>query len=265
VVYKEVTSPDLDDDSPPASGHWMPYARAKSSAEVMLRGQLAAAPCQVVVLRPGIVWGVRSPHTMSTVEALLEKRAYMVGDGRGVFNSIFIDNMVACIRACCDHPEDIRGFYNVGDDEYVTWRDFHSSLAGPLGYDMARMPMVSGERMPWSGRAAFDYAQSLPIFNGLYHWLKARAPDTVKTQIKRRLSGSYEYGVRAPGYVTRPPVDREIWHLQRVRHKLPTAKFASRFGFTPPVSFADGVRRTLLWIRSLGCEASPIAGLTEHR
>src|SRR5262249_54998244 len=131
VIYGDVASPFLDDNAPPVPRHWMPYAHAKATAEVWLRQQMADAPCQVTVLRPGIVWGVRSPHTISIVHALLEKRAYLVGEGQGVFNGIFIDNLVACIRACCDHPGDVRGFYNVADEELITWRDFYSALAGP--------------------------------------------------------------------------------------------------------------------------------------
>ncbi len=265
VVYGEVTTPALDDDAPPVTGHWMPYARAKAAAEIWLRERSAAASCQVTVLRPGIVWGVRSPHTMSAVNALLEKRAYLVDDGQGVFNSIYIDNLVACIRTCCDHPGDVRGFYNVADQEFVTWRDFYSAFSGPFGYDMSRMPSVSGERFPWSALAALDYVQSLPVVNELYHRLKARLPDTMKSRIKKRLSGRYEYGRGATRYVTKPAVDREVWHLQRVRHKLPTAKFALHFGSTPPVTFEEGVRRTLCWLTFLGYERSPSTALAEHR
>jgi 2-alkyl-3-oxoalkanoate reductase len=265
TVYGEVASPCLDDDAPPVSGHWMPYARAKASAEIWLRERMATSPCQVAVLRPGSIWGVRSPHTMSVVNALLEKRAYLVGDGQGAFNSIYIDNLLACIRTCCDHIGDVRGFFNVADSESVTWSGFYSALAGPLGYDMSQMPMVSSERFPWSGRAALEYVQLLPVVNSLYYQLRARLPDQVKSRLKRWLSGRYEYGLRATNYNRKPVVDREVWHLQRVRFKLPSAKFATQFAFTPPVSFEAGIRRTLLWLAFLGCEPSQNSLLAEHR
>jgi nucleoside-diphosphate-sugar epimerase len=202
---------------------------------------------------------------MSVVNALLEKRAYLVGDGQGVFNSIYIDNLLACIRTCCDHIGDARGFFNVADNELVTWRDFYSALAGPLGYDMSRMPMVSSERFSWSGRAALEYVQLLPIVNGLYYQLRARLPDMVKSRLKRWLAGRYGYGTVATSYDTKPVVDRELWHLQRVRFKLPSAKFATHFGFTPPVTFEEGIRRTLLWLAFLGCESRRISVLADQR
>jgi nucleoside-diphosphate-sugar epimerase len=264
VVYGEVASASLDDDSPPLARHWMPYARAKSAAEVWLREHMATSACQVAVLRPGIVWGVRSPHTMNAVQALLGKSAYLVGGGTGVFNGIYIDNLVACIRACCDHPSDVRGFYNVGDEEVVTWRDFYAALAGALDYDMGRIPGVSGDRFPWSARAAVDYVQSLSLVNGLYHRLKARLPDALKSRIKAALGGHYDYEGVAPEYAVRPRVDRELWHLQKVRHKLPTAKFARQFDFAPPVTFDEGICRTLGWLNFLGYEPSR-AVLTNDR
>ena len=261
VVYRDVPFPYPDDEAPPVTGHWMPYARAKATAELWLREQMPTAACEVTVLRPGIVWGVRSPHTMDTVRALLEKRAYLVGRGEGVFNAVYIDNLTACVRACCDDTGDASGFYNVGDDEFLTWRDFYSALAEPLGYDMARMPLVSGERFPWSAGAALDYARSLPVLNGLYPRLKARTPDAVKSRTKKRISGRYEYRVQAADYLSEPAVDRELWHLQRTRHQLPTHKFASRFGFTPAVTFRDGIQRTLLWLSLQGCVPTQTATL----
>jgi len=264
VVYDEVLSPTLDDDSPPLTQHWMPYAKAKASAEIWLREQLAVVPCQIAVLRPGFVWGVRSPHTMSVINSLLEKRAYLIRDGQGVFNSIYIDNLVACIRTCIDHPDDVRGFYNVADREFVTWRDFYSALAEPLGYDMSQMPSVSGDRFPWSVRAALEYVQLLPVMNDLYYWLRGRLPDRVKSRMKKLLLGRYEYGREVTSYVTQPTVDREVWHLQKVVHKLPTTKFAGKFGFTPPLTFEEGIRRTVHWLAFLGSVPSPTTVLTQH-
>jgi hypothetical protein len=117
---------------------------------------------------------------------------------------------------------------------------------------MARVPDVPGDRLPLSGRYVLDWAQSLPAVNAFYHWLKARLPDAAKARVKSLLAGAYNYDGIAPDYVGTPAVDRELWHLQTVEHKLPSTKFARLFGFTPPVSFAEGVRRTVRWLTYLG-------------
>ncbi len=252
VVYGEDISPSIDDDSPPATAHWMPYARAKSAAELWLRNRMhAGGPCQVAILRPGIVWGVRSPHTMSAVTSLLDKSAYLVDGGTGVFNSIHVDNLVACIRACRGDDGDVTGCYNVADAETLTWRDFYAGFADFCQYDLKRIPSVSGERFSWSVPASFDYVQSLPLMNEVYHVLKTRLPDSIKSHVKAALSGEYQYETTASSYAASPRIDRELWHLQQVTRKLPTDKFARRFDFTPPLSFAKGVCRTLAWLDAL--------------
>lgn len=252
VVYGDVVSPSINDDSPPISRHWMPYATAKSASEMWLKKRMGTTSLEITVLRPGIVWGVRSPHTMNIVQALLHKRAFLVDEGKGIFNAIYVANLTACIRACWEHSSDVTGFFNVADEEVVTWREFYAALADYLDFEIARVPTVSGDRFPWSSSALSDYIQSLPVVNGLYHRLKSHIPDAVKSSLKSRLAGSYEYDRIASEYVTQPGVDREMWHLQKTKHKLPTTKFARHFRFAAPVSFQEGVRRTVDWLAFLG-------------
>jgi hypothetical protein len=110
---------------------------------------------------------------------------------------------------------------------------------------------------PRSIRSTLDTVQSLPMVNELYHLAKGYLPDPVKVTIKARLEGAYAYARHAQDYVQQPSVDRELWHLQRVRHKLPVRKFAERFRYTPPVSFEGGVRKTLAWLDTLGWVLPP--------
>lgn len=250
VVFGDVLQPTGDDDAP-VSGHWMPYARAKAASEIWLRPRLTQG-VDVTVLRPGIVWGVRSSHTLDLARTMAGKNGYLVGGGAGIFNGIYIDNLVANIRTVCDSPRSAPGFYNVGDAETVTWRQFFEAFGPALGCDPARMPMVSAEKFPWSKRAAFDAALALPGMNESAHWLKGRLPDGLKAQIRKRLEGAYSYDRHAPDYNVAPTVDREIWHLQRVRHKLPVDKFARTFEAPAPLTFEEGVRRTLAWLMALG-------------
>jgi nucleoside-diphosphate-sugar epimerase len=249
VVFGEVESPLVDDDSPPLERHWMPYARAKAASEKWLREQ-SSAGVEIVVLRPGIVWGPRSPHTMQVVDALRRKCAFLVDGGKGVFNSVYIDNLIAGIRACCDDPGNPAGFYNIADSEHLTWRDFYEALSPALECDIARIADVSSDRLPWSAGAVLEYVQSLPLGNGLYHRLKAALPDAAKAMIKGRLAGPYDYERVTTDY-QQPSVGRELWRLQQVKHKLPTAKFTQRFGWSPPVTFDEGIRRTINWLALL--------------
>jgi nucleoside-diphosphate-sugar epimerase len=257
VVFGDVERP-TGDDAAPVDKHWMPYARAKATSEVWLRSRLRESGPEVILLRPGIVWGVRSLHTLDIVKALAARRAYLVDDGRGIFNGIYVDNLVACIRAAADARGQAPGFYNVGDRERVTWREFYDAFAGALECDTARLPRVSGEKFPHSVRSSVDTIQSLPLVNELYHRMKTHIPDGLKASLKSRLEGGYEYGRVGGRYVEQPSVDRELWHLQRVAHKLPIDKFATTFRFSQPVSFHEGVQRTLAWLDTIGVGAAAV-------
>jgi nucleoside-diphosphate-sugar epimerase len=250
VVFGDVERPRADDD-PPLDKHWMAYARAKGTSEVWLRQRLGG-PVDVAVLRPGVVWGARSSHTLQFAAALSGKRAFLVDGGRGIFNGIYVDNLVAAILAVAAHPESAAGFYNVGDRERVTWADFFAGLGAPLGCDVARLAQVSRTRFPHSTRSVIDAIQALPVVNDLYHRLKPRIPDDVKTTLKGLLEGTAGYERPASTYASAPFVDREFWHLQRVAHKLPIDKFCTTFRTEPPITFAEGMRRTAIWLESIG-------------
>jgi hypothetical protein len=230
----------------------MPYATAKAVSEVWLRERLGAAPLEITVLRPGIVWGVRSPHTVDIVKRLLNKTAFLVDRGQGIFNGIYIDNLLASIRACCDHPSGVDGFFNVADAEPVSWREFFAALAIDLDFELDSLPRVPGDRFPWSKNAAVDYVQSLPVANSLYHRFKHSIQPSLKSALRSQLAGPYEYHRFARSYAKKPQVDRETWHLQKVRHKLPTTKFARHFRFSAPVSFREGISKTVSWLSFLG-------------
>jgi len=252
VVYGDVTEP-IGDDDPPVARHWMPYARAKAESERWLLGQIERQhDVEIIVLRPGIVWGVRSPHTLAFAQSLAAKNAFLSGDASGIFNGIYIDNLTSAIRACCDCRRRVVGFFNVGDRETITWRDFFGAIGPALDCDTRQLPTVSAEQFPWSVGAAVDAIQSMGPVNALYHRLKSHVPDGVKSAVKSRLEGAYMYDRHAGAYAARPSVSREQWHLQRVRHKLPTGKFERAFHHAPPVSFQEGVRRTLTWLAALG-------------
>lgn len=256
VVYGDVPDP-IDDDAPPISRHWMPYARAKAASEVWLRERLGRRELGVTVLRPGVVWGARSPHTLELARALSGKRACLVDDGQGIFNGIYISNLVAAIRCAADADAPAAGFYNVGDEEKVTWYRFFAALGAPLGCDPDRIARVGGDRFRWSASAVFDTVQNLPVVNQLYHRLKTRVPDGAKAWLRDRLEGGYAYERPAATYALRPAMSRELWHLQRTRHKLPVEKFARASGFVPPVRFDEAIERTLDWLASIGLSGYP--------
>ena len=257
TVYGQVERPDLPEDAPPLADHWMPYAREKGRAENFLRERMADGRLAIVVLRPGLIWGPGSPWLIRPALELVSGSAYLVGDGGGICNLAYVDNLVRSIDAVVAHQAPAPGFYNIADDETTTWRQYYSALAAGLGVDMATVHTVAGDRYRAGIGSFVEELKKLPP----YSWLKAGVAQDTKAAIKLRLKRVFDHDSPIqPGAHASPVVTRDIWHLQTTRYPLPTAKFAAAYGRQNLFSFASGLAASLAWLRFIGlevCDAAP--------
>lgn len=252
VVYGMVDSPEINDDSPPVKGLWSPYAKAKAASEVFLRERLGSSTLEICVLRPSIIWGPRSIWSLSAAKDLIDGTAFLVGNGDGICNTIYIDNLIACILTCVDHPGNASGFFNVSDLETISWKQFYESLAQHCNYDMAKIPTVAPDRFRPSLQTRFEDLKSSRI----YSTLKDQIPQETRAHIKAWLQERLRRRDRAIAPIDAPPpipkVTRQMWELQSTRRKLSNAKFLNHFKHTTPVSFAEGTLRTIEWLKFIG-------------
>ncbi len=251
AVYGQVERPDLSDDAPPQLDHWMPYAREKGRAENWLRERIAEGRIAIVVLRPGLIWGPRSPWVLGPAAELVRGAAYLVAGGQGICNLMYVDNLVRSIDAVVAHPTQVSGFYHVADDETTTWREYYGALASGLGVDPATVHTVPGDRYRVGVRGVVEELKTLPP----YQWLKDRLSLETKAAIKLRLKLALERDRPAQqGTNASPVVTRDMWHLQTTRYRLPTTKFRATFGHRNLSSFASGLAASLAWLRFIGLD-----------
>jgi nucleoside-diphosphate-sugar epimerase len=264
TVYGQVEQPDLADDAPPQLDHWMPYAREKGLAENFLRERMADGRLAIVVLRPGLIWGPRSPWVFRPAAELVSGSAYLVGSGGGICNLLYVDNLVRSIDAVVAHPTQVSGFYHVADDETTTWREYYDALAAGLGVDLATVHTVPGDRYRAGLGGLLENVKKLPP----YQWLKSSLSQETKETIKLRLK--LALGRERPTQQSasaNPIVTRDMWCLQTTRYPLPTAKFRDTFGHQNLNSFASGLTASLAWLRFIGLEerdsvAKPVPSAT---
>jgi nucleoside-diphosphate-sugar epimerase len=246
AVYGQVDGAGLPDDAAPRLDHWMSYARQKGLAESFLRERMREPRPAIVVLRPSLVWGPGSPWVLGAARELLSGSAYLVGDGAGVCNLMYVDNLVRSILAVVDDPAPVSRFFHVRDDEHVTWREYYGALAAGLGVDAATIHSVTMDRYRVGLRDALDALRSGPA----YTWMKERIPLETRTLIKLRLGRARRREPEAlPG---RPVVTREMWDLQGTRYSLPTGAFREAYGHRNETSFASGIAASLAWLRFIG-------------
>jgi nucleoside-diphosphate-sugar epimerase len=231
--------------------HRLTYNNAKVSAErEWIRLRRRGGP-EVVVLRPAIVFGPRSRWVASCAEELLGGRAYLVDGGRGICNTVYIDNLLDAVRLALTVPDADGQTFFVGDRECMTWRQFYEPIAGALGIDPATIPSL--ERIPDFRPGAGDRLRGLKSTRPVQFALH-RTPPRLKRSVKAAIAAW-----RSPGAVpstgaiaSGPQPTLEMTQLQQCQWQLPWSKASEVLGYQPIVSSAEGMRRSIAWLRFAG-------------
>ncbi len=258
VVFGRVLSPDIDDDSPPELDSWMLYAREKGQAENFLRARLTGGGPRIVVLRPGLIWGPRSPWSALPARQLAGGTAWLGGSGQGICNLVHVDNLLRYVRQVLRSPDAVSGFYNVADPDTVTWQTFYEAMATGLGYPLTRIRTTeSGPRLASPG-ALLDWLKQRPpfyrIMKGLLKMLSSESKSQLKYYLPALAGGGFQppCPVDAPVLQSAARLTREQWALHNTRHRLPTAKFVRDFGDPGLMSFDEALAATLPWLSFAG-------------
>lgn len=248
-VFGRVESPQINDDSKPLRHHWMPYARAKIATEQCLQGRFSDRRVATTILRPGLVWGPRSPWVGGPAADIAAGRAFLVGGGEGVCNLIYVDNLVEQVLAVVRHPSGQSACYNISDDDPITWRAYYAAIAREIGcpFEMIHQ-LPGGKYSPTLATRIADLKRT-----AVAEWLKLRLSRPAKLRIKALIDGVVP-GERCSGLYARPEprLTRDGWHQQSVVCRLSNSKFRERFGRGDEVPFSEAMTRTGMWLRSAG-------------
>lgn len=251
-VHGQSPPPDTNEESVLRTDHSLDYNNAKVWAENRLRSLARKQTLEIAILRPGIVFGPRSRWVTDVADALASRTAYWIEGGRGMCNSIYIDNLAHAIERALG-TEGLRAEpFLVGDTEHVSWRDFQLGIARGLGYDesaFAEAVPTRARPRTWSER--LDAVRASAISQRII----ACVPDMPKRVVKASLAAWSRTPAPNPWLLpktTRPVATLEMTLLYSCRTKLSHAKAVARLAYQPPVSFADGMRRSVAWLRAAG-------------
>src|SRR5689334_13753668 len=139
-VHGQSPQPGTDESSVLSDQQALPYNNAKVRAERTLSQLRSQGDVELVMLRPGIVFGPRSSWVINFADALLARQASLLNRGAGICNSIYVDNLVHAIYLAATEAEADRQTFLLGDQECVTWADLYHPIAKALGYDLAHLP-----------------------------------------------------------------------------------------------------------------------------
>lgn len=254
-VHGQAPEPGTDETSALRTDQPFPYNNAKVRAERQFQAlRKRGGEVELVMLRPGIVFGPRDIWISGIAKALTQGAAYLVDGGRGICNTVYIDNLVHAVRLCFEAPVDGEVFL-IGDSGTITWAELHHWVATALG-DCPPPRVLNNPTIIPARRALLDRLRGIALWKTAMRSL----PRPVKERGREALSllKGAAAGVRESrpthGDWTLPSeggtavplaVPLETAMLHRCQYKFPFAKARRMLGYEPPVSLEEGLIRTL--------------------
>jgi 2-alkyl-3-oxoalkanoate reductase len=238
-----------DETSPLPVRHALPYNAWKARAERILARTCAARGVDVVVLRPGIVYGPRSAWITRFARTLLDGSAVVVDGGRGTCNAIYVDNLLHAIHLSLEFDGPAAAFL-VSDAEAVTWADFHEPVARALGVPWTTVHDVhprGPRRTPRERALETRDARPVQALVGM-----------LPTSVRMRLAHRFEQLVDE--HLHEPVVDLESSILQTCTYRFPIERARRLLGYRPRLRFEEGMERTLAWLRYAGYGPAGVEG-----
>jgi nucleoside-diphosphate-sugar epimerase len=254
-VHGQAPPVGTDERSPLSDRQATEYNNCKVRAERLLLAERKRGDTEAVILRPGIVFGPRDRWVTGIARDLRSGTDFLVNGGLGICNTIYVDNLVHAIRLAlvATATGADREAFLVGDSESVTWADLHRMVAEELGIRNSEELIldVPAPRFLVTARDRFNGLHGHPVTQALL----PKLPRSLKRSARAILNAWPEPRVPSPWAPTvgpAPVVTREMAELHQCPVKLPGEKARRLLGYEAPVSVADGVRRSVAWLRWAG-------------
>jgi nucleoside-diphosphate-sugar epimerase len=235
----------LDDRQPFA------YNNAKVRAERLWAKLRPTGKVEVVGLRPSIVFGPRSRWCSDLASEALDGTAYLLGEGTGICNTIYIDNLLQAIVLAAQAPQVDGHYFLVRDRETIAWKDFYEPILEACGAHLREVHQVEAPefRRSMKDRLA-DFRGSSPV----------RIAKRLAPPVAIRMGRAALEALPAPPKPSpwpsagkpRPQVTPEMAALQQCDWRMPCAKAEKLLGYQPGTSFSEGMERSIGWLKFAG-------------
>lgn len=232
--------------------HPVAYNNAKVRAEWQVVRDAKRAGLQVVILRPGIVFGPRDRWFSDLSRRIVDGQAWLLNRGEGICNSIYVDNLIEAIQCGLKATNETGGLpYWVGDSETVSWRAFYQTICDEMNLDPDRIHQVQAPTITKpSLLGRLDALRAHPRSQQVIAWIPRRAKRLAKACWKAWPEPRPAFPWALPKSPGVQP-DLEMSLLQQCSWKFPHERAQLELGYQPKVSFREGMRRTAEWCRWL--------------
>ncbi|HYF50922.1 MAG TPA: NAD-dependent epimerase/dehydratase family protein, partial [Planctomycetota bacterium] len=232
------------------------YNNAKVRAEWELKRLRQSGRVEAITLRPGLVYGPRSRWIAETVRTISSGNAYLVGAGEGIFNGIYIDNLIHAIllSLTADADRCDKQAFLLGEEPLVRWRDFVRVLCDGMNRSFETISCVAGaseQRGGWKER--IDSVRTSSLAKSVLPLIPAKSKRAVKAALAAYSApeARTDWSLPAPLPLE---VTREMTLLHQCRWKFPYKKAADALGYAPLFTFDEGMRRSIDWLKAAGLD-----------
>ena len=250
-VHGQAPAPGTDETSALSDRQALEYNNAKVRAERRLLDARTRGGTEIVILRPGIVFGPRDRWISVLADALLAGTACLVNGGEGICNTLYVDNLVHAIQRALTASSVDREAFLLGDRETVTWERLYRGVSGMLGIPFEQIRQVPPVVPRKNFRDHVDHFRGLPAVQKLLPVF----PSKIKRAVKAALAAMPEPVTPSPWTLPRPSapaITFEMSELQQCRWKFPHEKATRLLGYDPGLSFDKGLHRTAGWLQFAG-------------
>jgi len=188
------------------------YERTKWEGERYAREYCSDGKVELVVARPGLVYGPGNRHLLGLFKAIRWGIFRIVGRGENLVHPIYIDDCVEGLMACLEISQARGGTYNLVGDSPVSFRAFCEAAAAAMG-------------------------RSLPAGHIPVPLAKA--------------AGAVFEGVRAVTRMSVPLTRDRVAFMTSDRAYDPS-RARREIGFAASTALEEGMRRTVTWYREHG-------------
>ncbi len=244
-------SPATSEETPLSDQQPFDYNNAKVKAERLWTKMRATGNVEVVGLRPSIVFGPRSRWCSDLADEAQTRTAYLLREGKGICNTIYIDNLLQAIALAAQVPHIDGQYFLVRDQETVTWRDFYEPILEACGARLEEVHDVDAPvfRRSWQERVSeLRKSPPLQMIKPLFPSVAVRVGKATLQALATPLESSPWQSTGKP----RPEVTAEMAALQQCEWRMPCAKAEKILGYKPQTSFSDGMKLSIGWLKFAG-------------
>lgn len=250
------------------------YRTSKAKAELIIQDFQAKFGLPVVILRPPLIYGPFSrAWTVRPIQEIING-GILINGGSGVANLVYIDNLVDAILLAVEKDTANGETFFVVDDEKPTWKEVYERYAAMIKgnsrllsmnaeeIEQLRKKMESNQFERWVKeplnigidilkQIARDPAYSMRLLQ--VPWIKFLAKDMLPEKIKNKIKGiNKKKNNIAPmnvQYDVPPLPSKDMVSLYSSRSIFSNEKIKRILGFSPSVTFDEGMELTRHWLR----------------